>query len=272
MNQKTVNRRQPFCQTGVVAVALFILFVVPLTGKSQDVITVRNGKQIECTITKIDSSIIYYDFVKGNRQLSSFIDKNNVRSYEMQHTENRQKAPGDSLSRENNETVVIDTSKYVEVTQRWVNLVTYSQRYGVHAKGWSVNYYGFLLRNTAKWMVPVAFGVEGSDINQDYFDRSGYSYLKMSYMSAGISPFYKLNENVFLNLGAQLLFGEEELQDFSGRVSSHTIVGIAPSQGIYFMPRSKFGFVAGISVYEKLLSSKVYKNDIGVKFEIGLKF
>jgi hypothetical protein len=45
-----------------------------------------------------------------------------------------------------------------------------------------------------------------------------------------------------------------------------------PSQGIYFIPKSKIGITLGLGVYEKLLNSKVYNNDIGVKLEIGIKF
>ncbi len=81
-----------------------------------------------------------------------------------------------------------------------------------------------------------------------------------------------MNDFLFLNLGVQLIVGEEELQDSGGKESNRSLFGISPSQGFYFIPESKAGLALGISVYEKLMSSKVYKNDIGVKLELGIKF
>ena len=81
-----------------------------------------------------------------------------------------------------------------------------------------------------------------------------------------------LSEKFFLNLGVQFHYGQEELQDFSGNQINRTIFGISPSQGVYFIPKSNFGLTVGVSVFERLLSSKVYKNDFGVKLELGIKF
>lgn len=169
-------------------------------------------------------------------------------------------------------TVIIDTTKYVKETNKWINLITYSQRYGLHADGWSVQYYGYNLRNTSKWSIPILFTIEGFTIHTDYFSQFDYQSVNMSYFMAGISPFYKLNDNFFLNLSANIIFGEETLTDFYATESSNTFFGFSPSQGIYFIPKSKVGITLGLSVYEKLLSSEVYKNDIGIKFEIGIKF
>jgi len=88
----------------------------------------------------------------------------------------------------------------------------------------------------------------------------------------GICPFRRLNDYLFLNLGLQLIIGEEELTGFGGNQSTNTIFGIAPSQGIYFIPKSKVGITLGIGLYEKLLTSKIYQNDYGIKFEVGIKF
>ena len=94
----------------------------------------------------------------------------------------------------------------------------------------------------------------------------------MSYFIAGISPFYRLSNNLYLNLGLNLIYGQEILTDFYGSEYSYTYFGISSSQGIYFIPKSKVGIALGISIYEKSLSSKVYKNDFGIKLDIGIKF
>lgn len=252
-------------------IVLTLLSLITLTSYSQDLIILRNGEQIDCKITKVDSVIIHYDFYKGERKLSSYVAKDNIHSYKINTSDNIPDNSSDVLQIPDN-TVIIDTTKYVKETNKWINLITYSQRYGLHADGWSVQYYGYNLRNTSKWSIPILFTIEGFTIHTDYFSQFDYQSVNMSYFMAGISPFYKLNDNFFLNLSANIIFGEETLTDFYATESSNTFFGFSPSQGIYFIPKSKVGITLGLSVYEKLLSSEVYKNDIGIKFEIGIKF
>jgi hypothetical protein len=91
-------------------------------------------------------------------------------------------------------------------------------------------------------------------------------------MTFGISPFYRLGDKFYLQLGVRLIYGSEELTDFSGDVSSNMFFGLNPSQGIVFVPESKFGITLGLGGYEKVQSSKVYKSDAGVQLQIGIKF
>jgi len=251
-------------------ILIFLLFI-PFISYSQDLIILRNGEQIDCKITKVDSSIVYYDFFKGERKLSSYIAKNDIRSYKTNEIDSIPDNSSDMPLIQDN-TVIIDTTKYVKETNKWINLITYSQRYGLHANGWSVQYYGYNLRNTSKWTIPIIFGIEGFEVHTDYFAQFDYQSVNMIYFLAGISPFHKLNDNFFLNLGVNIIFGEEKLKDFYGTESSNTFFGFSPSQGIYYIPKSKFGLILSISVYEKILSSEIYKNDIGLKLEIGIKF
>lgn len=250
---------------------LFFLLIIPFVSYPQDIIVLRNGEQIDCKITKVDSTIIYYDFLKGERKLSSYIAKNNIRSYKINENDSIQDNSFEKPLFLDN-TVIIDTTKYVKETNKWVNLITYSQRYGLHAKGWSVHYYGYNLRNTSNWAIPILFGIEGFEIYSDYFSQFNYQSASMSYFLVGVSPFYQLNDYFFLNLGVNIIIGEEKLSDFYGKESSHTFFGLSPSQGIYFISKSKVGITLGLSVYEKVLSSEVYKNDFGLKLEIGIKF
>jgi hypothetical protein len=249
-----------------------LLIVMPLISYSQDIIMLRTGEQIDCKITKVDSTIIYYDFFKGERKLSSYIAKNNIRSYKILEIDEKNGQHSDDGPIIQDNTVIIDTTKYIRETSKWINLITYSQKYGINAKGWSVQYYGYNLKNTSNWSIPVLFGIEGFEIYSDYFSQFHYQSVAMSYFLIGISPFYRLSDNFFLNLGINMVIGNENLKDFYGKESSNTFFGIAPSQGIYFIPKSKWGITMGLSVYEKALSSKVYKNDLGVKLEIGIKF
>ncbi len=250
---------------------LSMLIVFSKTIAAQDVIHLRNGKEIACKITKIDDSAISYDFFKGERKLSSFVSMSEVRSYTM-HDE---KSAGESdfpVSENLNNTVVVDTTKYVKETRQWVNLVTYSQQFGVHAKGWSIQYYGYAFTDKARWFIPMVFAIESFDIDQNYFDQSGYYSADMSFYNIGVSPFYKLSDYFYLNLGLKILLGQEDLKEFNGNETNRFIFGVHPSQGIFFIPKSRFGITMGVSVYEKLLTSRVFENDLGMKLELGIKF
>lgn len=250
---------------------LFLFLFVHFAGQSQDLIILRSGVEINCKVTKVDSAVIHYEFFKGERKLSSYVLISDVRSYEMGRLDG---LPDNSLSysQVQDKKVIIDTSKYVKETSQWINLITYSQRYGLHADGWTLQYYGYNLTNKAKWIFPLIFGIELFELHADYFEQSEYQAGNMSYFSGGISPFYKLTKYLYLNIDLRILFGDEEITDFYSRETSHSFIGISHSQGIYFIPKSRFGIVAGLSLNEKLLSSKVYKNDLGLKLEVGLKF
>ena len=110
------------------------------------------------------------------------------------------------------------------------------------------------------------FGLERFEILSDYISQSDYRSAYLNYFTAGINPFYKFDVNLYLNLGINVLFGEEEFSTFSGGKDLNTYFGFSPSQGIFYIPRS------GLSAYERFLGSEAYKNDIGFEVELGIKF
>lgn len=243
----------------------------PILIYSQDLILLRNGEELNCRIVKVDSTIIYYDFYKADRKLSSYISKNDIQSYKINIANDIQ---NDSIASPDlqEKFVVIDTTKFIKEINKWVNLITYSQSYGIHAKGWSIRYYGYNIKNTSNWSIPITIGIDIFGIKPDYFSQSNYQSANMSFLLAGISPFYKLNDYFFVKLGINLIIGDEKLIDFYGREKSNNFYGISPTQGIYYVPNSKYGITFGLSIYEKILSSEVYKNDLGIKLEFGVKF
>lgn len=251
---------------------LISLVLIPLLVNSQDLIILRNGQRINCKIDKIDSLNIFYNFLKGERNIASFIEKNEIRSYQLNYEAESAKNPSDLNQTIKNNSVIIDTSVYVKNINKWTNLITFSKKYGTHATGWSLQYYGYVSKNNQRWIIPCVIEFEKFAIKQDYFGQSNYQSAKMSYLMAGISPFRRLNDYFYINIGMQLVIGDEQLKDFYNQESNHTIFGIAPSQGIYLIPKSNFGITCGVGLYEKLLTSEVYQNDIGFKFEIGIKF
>jgi len=175
---------------------LAFLSLFALASFSQDVIILRNGEQIDCKITRVDSAIIHYDFVKGERKLSSYVAKNDVRSYKINPAVD---VPEDLIEvlRVSDNAVIIDTTEYVKETGKWINLLTYSRKFGLNADGWSLQYYGYNLKNTSKWIIPVYYGIQGFSIHTDYFSQFNYQSAIMNYYLIGVSPFYKLRDTFF---------------------------------------------------------------------------
>ncbi|MBO8132213.1 MAG: hypothetical protein H0Z29_12030 [Candidatus Marinimicrobia bacterium] len=68
-----------------------------------------------------------------------------------------------------------------------------------------------------------------------------------------------------------ILIGNETLIDFNGNKAKNYLIELAPIQGIYYIPRLNSGITFGIGIYDRLLTSEVYKNDFGIKAEIGVK-
>jgi len=250
-----------------------LMVSIPLIASSQDMIILRNGDTLNCTINKIDSSSIHYNFQKGDRIITSFAGMNEIRSYRFSVLKNTLASPGDSLQTVSGNPVIVDTSAYVRSSFKWINMITYSQRFGLHAKGWSVQYYGYALKDNKKWVIPCGFGLESFKISTEYFSQFDYQSANINYCLAGISPFRKLfQDKIWLNLGLQLIIGTENLIDFYDNKSSNMIYGINPSQGIFFISESKIGITCGFGFYEKLMNSEVFKNDLGFKIELGIKF
>lgn len=250
---------------------IFIFLCFSALLNAQDQITKRDGEQIDCVITKVDEQVIYFDFHDGERRLSSFIPMTEVRSYRKEGSSIPDSIRTSGLVAPKEE-VVVDTSKYLKEMNEWVSLATYSGRFGINATGWSVDYYGYNVRSNSKWTIPLVVGIEGFEIRPDYFNKTGYYRVEMNYLTMGISPFYRLGKRFFLNLGVRLIYGEEKLMGFSTDMVSRTFFGLNPSQGILFIPESKFGITMGLGIYEKVQSSKVYKSDAGVQFQVGIKF
>lgn len=84
--------------------------------------------------------------------------------------------------------------------------------------------------------------------------------------------FLKISKRVYVGFDLMLLVGAESLTDQIGRESANLLLGLGPKQALYFIPDSRFGLVIGIGLYQRLLTSEVYKNDFGFRVEAGFKF
>lgn len=155
---------------------------------------------------------------------------------------------------------------------RWNSLLTFNRTFGINANGWGLTYYGYAFDETSDWIIPMVIAIEGFTIDTDYFRQFKYQKASLNYWMPGISAFKELGGNIYANLTLLIPVGNETLTDFYGNETDGFLIGLAPAQGIYYIPKSNFGITLGIGMYQRLLTSKVYKSDFGFKAEIGLKF
>jgi hypothetical protein len=64
-----------------IVLSVLCLFIFQLTLKSQDLVLLKNGESLNCKITSIDSAKIYFDIVKNNEKISTYIGRDEVVSY-----------------------------------------------------------------------------------------------------------------------------------------------------------------------------------------------
>lgn len=237
---------------------LLLFLFVSVNVVAQDFIKLRNGQEINCKITRQDSTVIFYEFTKGDRTLSSFVSRSDVREYKIY----AEYSVADSISvntLKTPHTVVVDTTAFVRETNKWLSMITFSRMFGITSNGWSVQYQGYNIVGSTRWSIPIVFGVESFLVYPEYISTNS----TLTYMKAGISPIYRITDKIHLNLGCNILYGN---------TGDDVFFGFNPSEGIYYVPKSKFGIVVGLGLYQKLLSTTLYTGDVGVKLEIGIKF
>lgn len=253
---------------------LILILCGYVTVCAQDVITLKDGRNVNCKITKIDSLNIHFDFKRNGKTISTYASTNEIRSYKVSGLQSNNYSQHMANNQQSNE-VIVDTSTNKSTSPIWNNMITIGVRVAIYSAGWSLQYYGFSASNKSRWTIPCKFGIEGGKIfiKESAIDEvQGYEEFGTNYFMAGVTPFYKLNNYFYLNLGAQLVFGSDYYKKSNGDIDDRFIIGIATNQGIYFIPKSKFGITIGIGIFEKLLTSKIYSNDLGFSVEIGFKF
>ena len=131
---------------------------------------------------------------------------------------------------------------------RWNSLLTFNKTFGINAEGWGFSYYGYTVKEKSNWIIPWVVSIESFTINTDYFSQFNYQKAKLNYWMPGLSAFKKLNDNLFVNLTFLIPIGSETLTDFNGHKTDNFLIGIAPTQGLYFIPKSNFGITFGIGI------------------------
>jgi hypothetical protein len=162
---------------------------------------------------------------------------------------------------------------------KWVNLLMANAAFGTNAEGWGGAYMGFSTKQKNGWLIPITVALDRITIDPSLFVRAGYNEkvnLLYTYGKVGTGVIRKLGEDFHFLFGLNAIGGPEELtrnnEDGTTTISSGFAFGGEASQSFYFISRGKVGFFLGAGVYERVLTSKIYKTDIGLKIEAGIKF
>ena len=161
----------------------------------------------------------------------------------------------------------------------WVNMLSSNAAFGTNAESWGGAYFGYSTRQRRGLMFPLVIAADRITLDPTLFAREGFdekARIKFTYLKVGSGAIKKLGEdfNFFFGLSAIGTYETLQRNNPDGTVTESTglVFGAEASQNFYFISRGKFGFFLGAGVYERFLSSQVYKTDIGLRIEAGLKF
>jgi hypothetical protein len=156
------------------------------------------------------------------------------------------------------------------------NLLSLSYKTGSHSNGYAFTYYHFLKGNFKGWYFPYSLSLENISVMANGISElNAYPTPAPNFIVPGISAMKNIATNLWINFGLQIPLGVEVYNNPSSLVSQniyHPIIGLAPVQEIFFIPRTTYGLIAGIGVFERISNAYKYQNDIGLQLELGLKF
>ena len=92
------------------------------------------------------------------------------------------------------------------------------------------------------------------------------------YFSIGRNGFKHFRNNIYFNGMLSIGLGNEKLTSFSNEKTNQFLFGLEASQGLLFIPKSQFGLVLGLGVFEKVFTSKIYSFDAGIQITAGIAF
>jgi hypothetical protein len=141
---------------------------------------------------------------------------------------------------------------------------------GTNARSLVLTYCDFKEKGNRKWFVPFVFSIEGIKINSSYLKKYNYHDVHLYYIEPGLGILGRFSDNFTLNLAFQFPLGIEMLTDYDNLNTNKMLAGIRFSQGLNYVFNS--GIILGAGIYEKYLTSMVFKQDIGFQIQIGLKF
>jgi len=160
---------------------------------------------------------------------------------------------------------------------KWVNWLTYRQSVGYIESSHNFSYYGYF-QSKKTWTIPISLRLSSSTRYNENALRAGYNpdSWKKYVLDLGMSGFRNLRDDYYLSMGVQLPFGWERYRyDYETAVDkkhTHLLLGVGLEERVFYMTPNKSGLILGIGMYQRLMSSNLYRVDAGMTFEVGVKF
>jgi len=157
--------------------------------------------------------------------------------------------------------------------RKWNSLLTFNKNFGLNFPGWGLTHYGYINGEESNWIVPWVLSLENYQLISESSEASYFKKKGVFNLGIGLGALKKLNEKSYLNFtflipiegrSSPELGRKKDFEDY--------LVGLYMTQGIFFVPDSDFGITFGVGIFERLLRSDHYRNDVGFKIEIGIKF
>ncbi|MFM7024110.1 MAG: hypothetical protein ACKOXB_14150 [Flavobacteriales bacterium] len=164
------------------------------------------------------------------------------------------------------------TNLQFQLQAKRISLFNFSYKTGKHSNGYGLSYFHFPKQNHGGWYFPYSISVENISVKYGSFSQLNFQSSPLNFFLPGIHAFRNIGDYLWINIGMQVPISAEQVSDIYGKVSTHAIIGVAPMQQIFIIPRTPYGLVFGIGFYEKFTNSYVYQDDVGVRAELGLKF
>ena len=151
-------------------------------------------------------------------------------------------------------------------------LLTFSYLIGSYSEGDALTYYHFSKKDFKGWYFPYSLSLQNVSVKAGNISTFSFVNSSPNFFVPGISAMRNISDNFWINLGVQIPMSAENVTDPYGKLLTHGIIGIAPVQEIFLIPRTTYGLIIGVGVFERFTNAYKYQNDVGLRVELGLKF
>ena len=137
---------------------------------------------------------------------------------------------------------------------------------------WGATGYLFLNQVGSDWKVPFMLGLERFTLKASYVSQNEWQPLDIRYRLPGLAVFRRIKGPFFGGMVFTVPLGSERAVNvLTGQQIDRDFAGVIPALGLYHLPENK-GVVLGLRLNRLYLNTLSYRNDLGLRFELGLKF
>lgn len=158
---------------------------------------------------------------------------------------------------------------------KWNNMLTYRQSMGFMESGYNISYYGYF-STRKKWTFPISLRLSSSRNYNESSLTGGYKDWSQHLTYLGMTGFRRINGNFYLSMGGHVPLGWEryrfDYETSADKRHFHLMTGLNLEERLFYMSPNRVGLVLGVGLYERLMTSKLYSLDMGLTFEVGIKF